>query len=143
MRQIFIDTNVIIDFLADRNPFSEHAAILFQLAKEKKIKIFISAISFNNTYYILRKVTSHKKTLNLISDIEDIVGIQETNRKIIRKAIKSNFNDFEDAIQYYSAIEFGAIDIITTRDLKDFKRSELPVLSPETTVKLLLKENDN
>ena len=143
MRQIFIDTNVIIDFLADRNPFSEHAAILFQLAKEKKIKIFISAISFNNTYYILRKVTSHKKALNLISDIEDIVGIQETNRKIIRKAIKSNFNDFEDAIQYYSAIELGAIDIITTRDLKDFKRSELPVLSPETTVKLLMKENDN
>ena len=140
MRQIFIDTNVIIDFLADRSPFSEHAAILFQLAKEKKIKIFISAISFNNTYYILRKVTSHKRALNLISEIEDFVGIQETNRKIIRKAIKSKFNDFEDAIQYYSAIELGAIDIITTRDLKDFKRSELPVLSPETTVKLLMKE---
>ena len=143
MRQIFIDTNVIIDFLANRKPFSEHAAILFQLAKEKKIKIFISAISFNNTYYILRKVTSHKKALNLISEIEDIVGIQETNRKIIRKAIKSNFNDFEDAIQYYSAIEIGAIDIITTRDLKDFKRSELPVLSPETTVKLLIKEDNS
>lgn len=141
MRQIFIDTNVIIDFLADRSPFSEYAAILFQLAKEKKIKIFISAVSFNNTYYILRKVTSHKKALSLISEIEDYVGIQETNRKILRKAIKSNFNDFEDAIQYYSAIELGAIDIITTRDLKDFKKSELPVLSPETTVKLLMKEN--
>ena len=141
MRQIFIDTNVIIDFLADKSPFSEYAAILFQLAKEKKIKIFISAVSFNNTYYILRKVTSHKKALSLISEIEDYVGIQETNRKILRKAIKSNFNDFEDAIQYYSAIELGAIDIITTRDLKDFKKSELPVLSPETTVKLLMKEN--
>ena len=141
MRQIFIDTNVIIDFLADRSPFSEYAAILFQLAKEKKIKLFISAISFNNTYYILRKVTSHKKALSLISEIEDYVGIQETNRKILRKAIKSNFNDFENAIQYYSAIELGAIDIITTRDLKNFKKSELPVLSPETTVKLLMKEN--
>lgn len=141
MRQIFIDTNVIIDFLADRSPFSEYAAILFQLAKEKKIKIFISAVSFNNTYYILRKVTSHKKALSLISEIEDYVGIQETNRKILRKAIKSNFNDFEDAIQYYSAIELGAIDIITTRNSKDFKKSELPVLSPETTVKLLMKEN--
>lgn len=140
MRQIFIDTNVIIDFLADRSPFSEYAAILFQLAKEKKIKIFISAISFNNTYYILRKVTSHKKALGLISEIEDIAEIQETNRKILRKAIKSNFNDFEDAIQYYSALELGTIDIITTRDLKDFKKSELPVLSPETTVKLLMKE---
>ena len=127
--------------LADRGPFSEYAAILFQLAKEKKIKIYISAVSFNNTYYILRKVTSHKKALSLISKIEDYVGIQKTNRKILRKAIKSNFNDFEDAIQYYSAIELGAIDIITTRDLKGFKKSELPVLSPETTVKLLLKEN--
>ena len=141
MRQIFIDTNVVIDFLADRSPFSEYAAIIFQLAKEKKIKIYISAVSFNNIYYILRKVTSHKKALSLISEIEDYVGIQETNRKILRKAIKSNFNDFEDAIQYYIAIELGAIDIITTRNLKDFKKSELPVLSPETTVKLLMNEN--
>jgi len=141
MRQIFIDTNVVIDFLADRRPFSEYAAILFQLAKEKKINIFISAVSFNNIYYILRKVTSHKKALILISEIEDYVGIQETNRMILRKATKSDFNDFEDAIQYFSAIELGAIDIITTRDLKGFKKSELPVLSPETTVKLLMKEN--
>jgi predicted nucleic acid-binding protein len=143
MKHIFIDTNVIIDFLADRVPFSDYAAILFQLAKENKIKVHISAISFNNTYYILRKVTSHKKALSLISEIEDYVGIQETNRTIIRKAIKSDFNDFEDAIQYFSAIQLGNIDIITTRDLKDFKKSELPVLSPETTVKLLMKENAN
>ena len=80
MRQIFIDTNVVIDFLANRSPFSEYAAILFQLAKEKKIKIFISAVSFNNIYYILRKVTSHNKAQSLISEIEDYVGIQEINR---------------------------------------------------------------
>ena len=141
MKKIFIDTNVIIDFLADRTPFSEYAAILFQLAKENKIKIYISAISFNNTYNILRKVASHKKALSLISEIEEYVGIQETNRNILRKAMKSNFNDFEDAIQYYSAVQLGKIDIITTRYLKDFKKSELPVLSPETTVKLLMKES--
>jgi len=58
MKQIFIDTNVIINFLAHRQPFSDYAAMLFQLAKENKIKVHISAISFNNTYYILRKVTS-------------------------------------------------------------------------------------
>ncbi len=143
MRQIFIDTNVIIDFLADRQPFSDYAAMLFQLAKENKIKVHISAISFNNTYYILRKVTSHKKALSLLSEIEEYVGIQETNREIIRKAIKSNFKDFEDAIQYLSAVMIGNIDIITTRDLKDFKKSELPVLSPETTIKLLMEENAN
>ncbi len=141
MKHIFIDTNVIIDFLADRSPFSEYAAILFQLAKENKIKIFISAISFNNTYYIIRKVTSHKKALKLISEIEEYVGIQETNRNILRKSIKSDFIDFEDAIQYFSAVQLGKIDIITTRDLKGFKKSELPVLSPETTVKLLIEDN--
>jgi len=143
MKQVFIDTNVIIDFLGDREPFSEYAAILFQLAKENKIKIFVSAISFNNTYYILRKVTSNKRALSLISEIEGYVGIQETNRNIIQKALKSDFKDFEDAIQYFSAVQLGDIDIITTRDIKDFKKSELPVLSPETTVKLLMKENPN
>lgn len=141
MKKVFIDTNVIIDFLADRSPFSDHAAILFQFATENKIKIYVSAISFNNTYYILRKVTSHKKALNLLSGIEEYVGIQETNRSIIRQSIKSNFNDFEDAIQYFSAVQIGNIDIIITRNPKDFKKSELPVLSPETTVKLLMQEN--
>lgn len=143
MKHIFIDTNVIIDFLADRSPYSDYAAMLFQLAKESKIKIYISAISFNNTYYILRKVTSHKKALDLLSEIDEYVGVQDTNREIIRKAMKSNFKDFEDAIQYYSAIGIGSIDILTTRDLKDFKKSEIPVLSPETTVKLLLEEQTN
>jgi len=141
MRHIFIDTNVIIDFLADRHPFSDYAAMLFQLAKENKIRVHISAISFNNTYYILRKVTSHKSALSLLSEIEEYVGVQETNRAIIRKAIKSNFKDFENAIQYFSAVLIGKIDVITTRDVKNFKKSELPVLSPETTIKLLMEEN--
>jgi len=141
MKQIFIDTNVIIDFLADRTPYSDYAAILFQLAKDNKIKVHVSAISFNNTYYILRKVTSHKKALSLLSEIEGYVGVQETNRTIIQKAIKSNFQDFEDAIQYFSALQIGNINIITTRDIKDFKKSELPVLSPDTTIKILLEEN--
>ncbi|RLD54644.1 MAG: PIN domain-containing protein, partial [Bacteroidetes bacterium] len=66
--------------------------------------------------------------------------VQETNRDILKKALRSDFNDFEDAIQYYSAIQLGEIDIITTRNLKDFKKSEIPVLSPSTTNKLLLKD---
>jgi len=140
MKNIFLDTNVIIDFLTDRKPFSDDAAILFQFAKEKKIRIFISAISFNNAYYILRKFSNHKIALSLISELDEWVEVQETNKKIIRKAIKSSFNDFDDAIQYYSALEIGNINLITTRDLKDFKKSEIPVFSPETTVKLLLEE---
>jgi len=140
MKNIFIDTNVIIDFLSDRKPFSEDAAILFQLAKEKKINVYVAAISFNNTYYILRQVTSHIRALKLIDEFEEYVYVQETNRDILKKALRSGFNDFEDAIQYYSAIQLGEIDILTTRNLKDFKKSEIPVLSPSTTVKILLKD---
>jgi len=140
MKQIFIDTNVIIDLLTDREPFSKSAAILFQLAKDSKILLHISAISFNNTYYILRKVTTHKNAVNLLTQIDEYVGVQETNRTIIQKALKSNFNDLEGAIQYFSALEIGGIDIITTRDIKGFRKSELPVLCPDSTVKMLVEE---
>ena len=138
MKSVFIDTNVIIDFLADRVPFSEDAAKLFELAKNKHIEIYIAAISINNTYYILRQVTSHQKALKLIDQIENYVTIIATSQKIIQQAIKSNFNDFEDAIQYYSAKDNAKIEVIITRNTKDFKTSDIPILTPETSVKLII-----
>ena len=138
MKNIFVDTNVIIDFLANREPFSEYAAKLFQLAQNKEVNIYISAITINNTYYVLKQVSSHKKSLNLIDGIESLVEIIPTDQKIIQKAIKSDFKDFEDAIQYYSAKEVKSIDVIATRNAKDFKTSDIPVLTPETIVKLIL-----
>jgi predicted nucleic acid-binding protein len=140
MKQIFIDTNVIIDFLANRQPFSDAAAQLFELAKQNKIKIYISAISINNTYYILRKVATHNKAIHLISEIGEYIEIQDLNRQIILKALRSDFGDFEDAIQYFSAMKTGNIDIIATRNEKDFKKSEIPVMAPDTIIKLLLNE---
>jgi len=142
MKNVFIDTNIIIDFLANREPFSEYAAKLFQLAQNNEINIYISDITINNTYYVLKQVSSHKKTLNLIAGIESLVEIIPTNQKIIQKAIKSGFKDFEDAIQYYSAKEVKSIDVIATRNTKDFKISDIPVLTPETIVKLILHEKN-
>jgi len=138
MKNIFVDTNIIIDFLANREPFSDNAAKLFQLAQNKDVTIYISAITINNTYYVLKQVTSHKKSLNLIDGIENLVKIIPTDQKIIQKAIKSDFKDFEDAIQYYSAKEVKEIDVIATRNAKDFKTSDIPVLTPETIIKLML-----
>jgi len=142
MKNVFIDTNIIIDFLANREPFSEYAAKLFQLAQNNEINIYISTITINNTYYVLKQVSSHKKTLNLIAGIESLVEIIPTNQKIIQKAIKSDYKDFEDAIQYYSAKEVKSIDVIATRNTKDFKISDIPVLTPETIVKLILHEKN-
>lgn len=138
MKRVFADTNVIIDFLADREPFSEFAAKLFQLAQDGRIRIYIASISINNSYYVLRQVCSHKKALKLIEGILSLVTIQETNKEILLKAVKSDFNDFEDAIQYFSAKTVRGIEVIATRNSKDFKKSDIPVLSPETTVKLIL-----
>lgn len=133
---------MIIDFLADRQPFAEHAAYLFELSQRNKVSLFVAAISINNTYYILRQVASHKKAIKLLSQLQEFVTVYQTDNDIISAALKSDFTDFEDAIQYFTALKIGKIDIISTSNSKDFKRSELPVLSPETTVKLLLRELD-
>lgn len=137
MKHIFVDTNVLIDFLADREPYSKFASEIFNLADLNKIKIHVSAISFNNIYYILRGATNHTKALNLIGELEDLVDTLDLNKKIINQAIKSGFNDFEDAIQYYSAKSKGKIEFIVTRNLKDFKKSDIPVFSSESAFKLL------
>ena len=140
MKKVFVDTNVIIDFLADRKPFSEFAAKLFQLAQNGRIKVYISSISINNTYYILRQVSSHRKALKLIENILGLVTVKATDEEIFLKAIKSGFADFEDGIQYFSAKSVPGIDVIVTRNARDFKKIEIPVLSEETTVKLNLNE---
>ena len=138
MNKVFVDTNVIIDFLANREPFSDYAAKLFQLAQNKDIEILIAAISINNTYYILKQVCSHKKALSLIEQIENLVKIVPTTQEVLRRAIKSDFKDFEDAMQYFSAKDYKGVDVIATRNAKDFKKSDIPVLTPETVVKLIL-----
>jgi len=72
--------------------------------------------------------------------LEKYIEIQETNRDIIKKAMRSDFNDFEDAIQYFSAERAGQIDFVITRNLRDFKKSDISVLSPDTAIKILLNE---
>jgi predicted nucleic acid-binding protein len=142
MKNVFVDTNVILDFLADRRPFSEFAAKLFQLAQNGRINIHIASISINNTYYILRQVSSHSKALKLIEQILDLVVVQATNEEILRKALKSGFNDYEDAIQYFTARNTNGTEAIVTRNAKDFKKSDIPILSPETAVKLVLSKKE-
>lgn len=136
MKKIFVDTNVIIDFLADRRPFSFSAARLFSSALAKEIKIYISAVSYNNIYYILNQSLSHSKTVLLLADIAEFTETVDVTKAIIQHAIKSDFKDFEDAIQYYCALSVNKIEVIITRDPKDFKKSTIPVMSAEEVLNL-------
>ncbi len=136
MRNIFLDTNVIIDFLADRMPFSLDAAKLFNMASAGKIRIYISAVSYNNIYYILRQSLSNGETMKLLNQLSELTEIADVTKDVISKSLKTEFKDFEDAIQYNCALGINKMDFIVTRNTKDFKKSQLPVMSPRETVAL-------
>jgi predicted nucleic acid-binding protein len=134
MRHIFIDTNVVIDFLANRQPFSMEAARLFNVAVDGKARIYISAVSYNNIYYILRQSLTNKATIKLLDELSEITEIVDVTKAIIRQSLKTDFNDYEDAIQYYCALSLSQIDFIVTRNTRDFKKSTLPVMNPSEAV---------
>jgi len=131
MKNVFLDTNVVIDFLADRRPFSIAAANIFNLSANGKINLYVSAVSFNNIYYIIRQSQSHADTIRLLHGLSELTEIADVTKAVIMASLKGNFKDFEDAIQYNCALGLNNIDVIVTRDSKDFRKSTLPVLSPE------------
>ena len=137
MKSIFLDTNVLIDFFADRKPFSIDAARLFDYSLKKKITIYISAVSYTNIYYIIRQSLSHAETIKMLTEISEWTNVIDLTKDIINKSLTSDFKDFEDAIQYHCAKSINKIDLIVTRDTKDFKISSLPILSPKEAVALI------
>ncbi|MGN6400782.1 MAG: type II toxin-antitoxin system VapC family toxin [Flavisolibacter sp.] len=137
MQQLFLDTNVVIDFLADRKPFSIPAARIFNYSSESKINLFISAVSYNNIYYILRQSLTSKETIKLLDELSELTDIADVTKSIIKRSLKTDFKDFEDAIQYHCALSISKLDAIVTRNTKDFKKSILPVLTPEEAISVL------
>jgi predicted nucleic acid-binding protein len=130
MTDLIIDTDVIIDFLIDRKPYSREAAIIFTLIEQKKLKGYASSLTFSNLYYVLRKLESHKKVISKLDSLSKILIILKVEEQTIKNALASGFPDFEDSIQYYCAIESKKIDSIITRNTKDYKNSEIPVMTP-------------
>lgn len=137
MKRIFLDTNVVIDFLANREPFSMDAAMLFNLAVDAKVKVYISAVSYNNIYYILRQSLTNAAAIKLLEELAGMTEIADVTNAIIRQSLKTDFKDYEDAIQYYCALSIAKIDFIVTRNTKDFKKSSLPVLTPAEAISSL------
>jgi predicted nucleic acid-binding protein len=129
MKHIYLDTNIIIDIFAARAPHDLAAIELYRLAKENKIKIYISAESCTTIYYLLRinKIT-HNKCLLLFQDLLKTTSVIATDENIINKAINIGFDDFEDGVQFISAKTNSKISLIVTRDKKGFKKSDIPVV---------------
>ena len=136
MDKVLIDTDVVLDFFFDRKPFSEHAAIVFSLCELKSIRGFITPVIYSNVYYLLRQTSKHEKVIEKLNQLLSITDVLDMNKEIVRTALNSKFKDFEDALQNYAAVNSGIIDTILTRNIKDYKNSEIAVFTPEDYIKL-------
>lgn len=131
MKNLFLDTNIVIDLLAKREPFYQSAAKLFSLADKMKLQLCVSALTFANTNYILLKGRKPEEAKLILRKLKLLVKVIGLDDKIIGLSLNdSDFKDYEDAMQYYSALENG-VDMIITRNLKDFQKSKIPVLTAE------------
>lgn len=127
---IFADTDIILDVLARRNPFYQPAALLFSLAEQGNIKIYVSALSFANLHYILRKELSNQKAVDALRDLRKLVSILPVDDLIISRALDAGFRDFEDAIQYHTALNKGVTHLIT-RNVRDYPKPSLTICTAE------------
>lgn len=130
MKHYFVDTNVVIDMLADREGFADAASDVFDAAGRGEIKLSICALSYSTIYYIVRRHSCREVALAALKELTRIVSVLPVNIHVIESALESDFSDYEDAIQYYSAVQDSSIDAIITRNPKDFKLSNLPVILP-------------
>ncbi|HET8828779.1 MAG TPA: PIN domain-containing protein [Pelobium sp.] len=131
MKKVFLDTNIIVDLIADRKPFSKYAIEIFQLAEENKIQIFASSHSIATTHYLLKKYIDEKSLRQVLYNLLEFLTVIPVDLDIIKKGLRSNHKDFEDSIQILCASSIEKMTYIITRDGKDFKGSEIPVLSPD------------
>ncbi len=138
MDNVLIDTDVILDFFFDRQPFAEYSAQVIGLCETNKIKGFVTPVIYSNVYYLLRQTARHDKVIDNLKQLLMITDVLSMDKEVVSNALNSGFKDFEDSLQNFAAMKHGEIDVILTRNLKDFSKSEIGVLTPESYIKLII-----
>ena len=128
-QRLFLDTNVMLDILAERVPHFEDAEIIASIADKNKIKLFVSAISFSTCAYLLGKIHTAELVKEKLRKFKILAEISNLDNDVIEKGLNSKIKDFEDALQYYSALNSNC-DIIISRNVKDFKGADIPIMTP-------------
>jgi predicted nucleic acid-binding protein len=134
MDRVVLDTNLLLDFVLDRKPFSEQAEIVIATRLTHKKKLFASTLSFVNVAYVVRK--AGQNPFKVIEELFEWIQVVSLTQAEFELSLRSNFKDFEDALQFYSALSMG-VDLIITRDLKGFVASTIPVKTPLEYLKAL------
>lgn len=130
MNKVFLDTNVILDLLLDREPFNDDIAEMFFVSDERSIRLCVSSLTIVNVNYIVGRIEGVKKANNKTKKLLQLVEVENVGKKEILSSANSKFKDFEDGIQNFCAVESNH-EIIVTRNTKDFKTSELSILNPK------------
>jgi predicted nucleic acid-binding protein len=137
MSDLFLDANVVLDVLLRRTPFDAAALRLFQLGDQGRVRLYVSAITFNNAYYIATRLQDKSRALRMMADLAGLVTITPVTESVIQQALSSPFGDFEDAIPCFSALQNSAVQCIVTRNKKDFTSSPLAVYSSDEVLALV------
>ncbi len=127
--KIYFDTDIILDVATAREPFCFPASQLLALAETKKLEGFTSATIFINVFYILRKLIGRGKAISFLQDLEKILTVLPTDKDMVHSALYSEFSDFEDATQHFTALQIP-VDCIVTRNVSDYKEAKLSVMTP-------------
>jgi predicted nucleic acid-binding protein len=128
--KLFFDSDVILDIATNREPFSVPAAVLLSKIEQKEYGGYTSSTVITNVYYVQRKLESHSKSIQFIKKLRLILKILAVDDEIIQKALESSFKDFEDGIQYQTALKHR-VDFFITRNIEDYKKSRIAYYTPE------------
>lgn len=132
--KVFVDSDICLDLLQERAPFFKDAIKLFNRTQTGEVELYVSATIFANLYYLIRKGQSAADVRKILGRFRLLVKVLPVDERVIDLSLHSDFADFEDAIQHYTAIE-NNIRVIVTRNLKDYKHSQIPVMTPQAYLK--------
>jgi predicted nucleic acid-binding protein len=134
MTAVFLDTNILLDVLANRKPFSKTAITIFQRAQEGKLALFTSTYSIATVYYLTKSGNRESDLRTALQEMMGFVKPLAVDASILQKALRSEHKDFEDAIQIFTELSNPEISCILTRNVKDFQKSPIPVYPPDEFV---------
>lgn len=129
-QSVFVDTDIVLDLLARRDPFYDAAARLFSLAETGNISLAVSSLTFANLFYILRKQVSAKHAHEVLRDFKQLVTVLPVDDAIIEQSLKAGFTDFEDAIQYFSALNAGCSALLT-RNGRHYRKVSIRIFTAD------------
>jgi len=140
LKSVLCDINFFLDIFLKREQFYFPAAGVFKMIEEKKLKGYICALSFPTLYYLLSKELKREKSIKILEKVRIVFHVSAVDERVIDLSLTSNFRDFEDAVQYYSAVQARA-DCLITRNKGDYKVDNLPVLTPEEFMAILKSQS--